>query len=148
MAVVILVRHADIDLPHGAGDDPDLNDAGRMRARALAAWLGPAGVTRIYGSGARRSMQTVAPLAAVLGIEAQVVPGTAGVAAAILADGAEGTALVAGHSNTVPEIIAALGADRSGIVIEAGDFANLFVVSGAGSEAARVLHLTYGGVAP
>jgi hypothetical protein len=93
-------------------------------------------------------MQTVAPLAAALGIVAQAIPGTAAVVTAILADGAEGTALVAGHSNTVPEIIEALRGDRSGIVIGAGDFANLFVVSGAGSEEARVLHLSYGGIPP
>jgi hypothetical protein len=52
-------------------------------------------------------------------------------------------ALVAGHSDTVPEIIAALGAS-SAVTIGHLEFDNLFVVTAGQPGSASALHLKYG----
>lgn len=149
MGFVVCVRHAEIDLPRNPGDpDPALNAAGRLRAEALARWLAPAGVRRIYSSGAARTDQTVAPLALRLGLVPQRIPEVGALVAALRAGPEDDLACVAGHSDTIPEIIAALGADASGIRIGETDFANLFLVGGPGSQAPRVLRLAYGGLPP
>jgi broad specificity phosphatase PhoE len=59
----------------------------------------------------RRTQDTARPLAAKLGLTVQVVPArdTAGLVALLKREHAKGTVLVVGHSNTVPDLIAAFG---------------------------------------
>src|ERR1035437_1169744 len=70
-AVVILVRHAERD---GAmADDPVLTPAGRLRAaelaRVVATWKAAgATVKALFASEAKRTQQTLAPLAAATGV--------------------------------------------------------------------------------
>ena len=141
MQIVFLVRHGDIDLPP-ASDDPDLNAAGRQRADALAILLGSTGVGRIFTSELRRTKQTVAPLAARLNVQPSVVPVPAVFAQKVSSGAFGGSVLVAGHSNTVPEMIAALGAEAANIVIGDTEFDNLFVVAIANGQS-RVVRLKY-----
>ena len=86
----------------------------------------------------------MAPLAGTLGITPRVPASTNALVQEILAGAPDGVVCVGGHSNTVPDIGAKLGADASGIVIGEADFANLFLVAGVGSSDARLLHLAYG----
>ena len=54
---------------------------------------------------------------------------TAGLVAAVLAE--PGTVLVVGHSNTVPDIVAALGGTRPGPLVHE-DFGDVWSVAGPG----------------
>ena len=76
MTIVLLVRHADIDLP-ALSSDPPLNAAGRRRAAGLAHVAGGAGVTAVFTSTFARTIQTVGPLVARLGLVARPVPAPA-----------------------------------------------------------------------
>ncbi len=59
-AVVILVRHAEkVD----ESSDTDLSEAGRTRARALAAMVKDAGIEAIYSTDTRRTLETAKPTA-------------------------------------------------------------------------------------
>lgn len=112
---VIFVRHAEKE-NDGTGD-PSLSGAGRRRADALAAALAAAGVTRLFATELVRTQQTLAPLAARLGraveIHASREPRDL---VATLADAPPGqVAVVAGHSNTVPAMVAALGGGLAGL---------------------------------
>jgi broad specificity phosphatase PhoE len=138
---VILVRHAEkID----ESRDPLLSETGQQRAAALRSALEHGGVSRIYVTQYRRTADTAAPLAALLGIAPTVVEAAAGgaeaharaVAERIRADGA-GTVLVVGHSNTVPAIIAALGGPA--VVIGDEEYHHFFVLqlNGAGVQLFR-----------
>ena len=140
MITVLLVRHADIDLPP-ASADPELNDAGRGRAEALAHVAGSAGVTAVFTSSLTRTRQTVAPILEVLGIDAREMPGPVTVARQIRAGQLGAVVLIAGHSNTVPEVIAALGAPPP--VIGETQFDNLFVVTLTEPAGASLLALKY-----
>jgi phosphohistidine phosphatase SixA len=142
---VILVRHADIDIPPAPGPDEQipLNAAGRARAEALARVAGAAGVTTVFTSAALRTKQTAAPLAASLGLEPKAAPNSfTQFTAAVLSDAAGPTILVVGHSTTVPQLIAALGTQFPAPPISGFD--DLCVVTVVAPNQAGVVRFKYG----
>jgi phosphohistidine phosphatase SixA len=129
---VFLVRHAEReDATQGSAPamkaDPSLSAAGRARAASLADMLEDAAITAIFVTEFKRTQETAAPLAKALGI----VPVTVGSedAATLVARLSKitGNVLVVGHSNTVPDLIKALGV-TSAVTIGDNDYDNLFVV--------------------
>jgi broad specificity phosphatase PhoE len=130
---VFIVRHAErADTAGGGpatmGADPDLSAAGRARAESLAAALKDAGITAIFTTEYKRTQQTAAPLAKALEIEATIVPSkdAAGLAGKVSA--ASGNVLVVGHSNTVPDLIKALGVGTP-VTIDDAEYDNLYIVT-------------------
>ena len=108
-ATIVVVRHG--EKTSDTERDPDLSDAGLARARALAALLADAELAAILTTDYRRTRQTVQPTAAAH----RIAPDTydaklpaAEFSARLRAERPGGTVLVAGHSNTVPDIVAAL----------------------------------------
>ena len=106
---IFLIRHAEkaTDDPR----DPDLSDAGRARADALATMLGQARVSHLFATEFKRTQQTLAPLAARAKVAIEPVPAgrTDELLSKLRALPAGAVAVVAGHSNTIPAIAAALG---------------------------------------
>lgn len=130
---VFLVRHAErADTGTAAakmtGADPDLSAAGKVRAEALARMLKDARITAIYTTEYIRTTQTAGPLATMLGVQVTVVTSkdTAGLIQKVKT--ATGNVLVVGHSNTVPDVIKALGVAEP-VTIAESEFDNLFIVS-------------------
>jgi broad specificity phosphatase PhoE len=117
--LVILVRHAErADGGAGANTgmssapaDPALSAAGEARAARLATMLADAKIKAIFATEFRRTKDTGAPLAAKLKIPVQSVPAkdTAGLVTKLKKDHAADVVLVIGHSNTIPDVIKALG---------------------------------------
>ena len=145
---VILVRHA--EKAAAPRNDPPLTAAGEARAKALLEAVRDAGVTAIITTQYVRTRATAAPTAAALGITPEIVAATGSshvddVAATIL--GHEGqTVLVVGHSNTVPDIIHALGAPAPQICD--AEYDNLFIVVLAPPSPARLIRAKYGARSP
>jgi phosphohistidine phosphatase SixA len=145
MRTVILLRHADIDVPSGpASDEWPLNAAGQERARALAHVAGDAGITGIFVSDALRTAQTVQPLAARLSLQPRPTPPPVQLAQVLM--GEAGAALIAGHSNTVPAMIAALGAASPVQSVSGHD--DLFVVTVRAPGDVHLVCLKYGAPTP
>ncbi len=138
---VVLVRHAE----KGPGDrDPELNDAGRRRAAALARVLGDVNISTIYSTPLLRTRNTAAPLARRLGIDVALTPDLVeDMAATIRSEHSGETVVVVGHSNTVPQTINALGA---GPVEDLDDdeYDWLFVVTLAANGSVSLMKLRYG----
>jgi broad specificity phosphatase PhoE len=144
-ATIILVRHA--EKGGEAGDrDPELTEAGRNRAQALARMLGDAGITTIYSTPFLRTRNTAAPLASRLGIEVTVTPitrtFTEDMAATLRIHMGE-TVLVVGHSNTVPQLITALGVGPMDDLRD-DEYSWLFVVTLEPGGEASLVKLRYG----
>ncbi len=105
----VVVRHAE-----KATDDPEnpsLSAAGQARAAALAERLRDAPLVAAYATEFRRTRQTAQPSADAhaLPVTAYYARGPAGeIAARWKQAHASGTVLVVGHSNTVPDLVAAL----------------------------------------
>ena len=111
---IVLIRHAEKQL--GAIDDAPLSPQGELRAARLAQMFGDAehsaACSRIYVTDTRRTQQTAAGLAQRLnlkpvdrGREEQI---RRELARRVLRENRGGLAIIVGHSNTVPELVAAL----------------------------------------
>ncbi len=123
---VYLVRHAErVD----DSTDAVLSEAGTARAGRLARMLRDAGVTAIYATQFRRTQQTAAPLAREMRIEVDRVPSdeTDDLVDRLRARHADKVVLVVGHSNTVPQVLAAYG-HAEPIQIAPDEYDSLFVV--------------------
>ena len=141
---VIFTRHAE----KGATPpkDPPLTEAGKQRAEALASMLADSGVQAIYTSERQRTQQTAAPLAARVHVTPTVLPAqdTAALVKAIRARQSR-VVVVVGHSNTVPDIISALGGPK--VEISDSQYDNLFVLT-VGPSQSSLLRLHYGDSSP
>lgn len=105
----IVVRHA--EKASDDAEDPALTTEGRARAQRLAGLLADEAISAVYATEFRRTQQTAQPTA-----DAHQVPVThyfskgpaVESAARWLRQHRQGTVLIVGHSNTVPEIVGAL----------------------------------------
>jgi broad specificity phosphatase PhoE len=130
---VFLVRHAErADTAGGAAPmmaaDPSLSDAGRQRAESLATMLRDAGITAIYATEFKRTQETAAPLAKALGLTVTTVSAKDTNALVEKLKAATTDVLVVGHSNTVPDVVKALGISTP-VTIDDREYDNLFVVT-------------------
>jgi len=123
-STIFIVRHAE---KADATKDPDLSEAGRARAEALAKTLRDANVTAIYATEFKRTQQTAAPLAKVLGITVTTLPAKHNAALMAKLRASNGSVLVVGHGDTIPDLIKALGISDP-INIAENDYDNLFAV--------------------
>jgi broad specificity phosphatase PhoE len=134
----VVVRHAEKSTDDVR--DPSLSETGKARAQALARLLADTPLAAAYASGYRRTQQTAQPTADAHGIAVTVydaqLPATT-LAAQLRAAHARGTVLIVGHSNTVPDIVAAL----SGQPVEAmsDDQYDLIYRVGTGSDGKSTL---------
>jgi broad specificity phosphatase PhoE len=142
---IVVVRHAE----KGNDDptDPSLSEQGVLRALELAKLLGSAGVTHLFASEFQRTQQTLAPLGKAAGVGVQIVPARdpKALLSALQNLPRQAVAVVAGHSNTVPALVAALAPsaplvkDAKALALTEADYDRLYVItqweSGKGATA-------------
>jgi broad specificity phosphatase PhoE len=150
---IILVRHAEREPGDG---DVRLSEAGRHRAERLAGILKDAGITHIFVSDRRRTLETAQPLARArnlspsrIAIPAQgrgkIDPSELQVRATLLAISKlprTAVVLVVAHSNTVPIFLTRLGYSPR-IVIPDPEYDNLFVVTPRATRAPVVIRMRF-----
>lgn len=148
ITTVIVVRHAEKNI-EPSNPDPDLSPLGQARAQELARMFGDAGVKAIYATQFKRTQQTVKPLADRLGLTANVedAKNTQELIRQILTTHRGQVIFVAGHNNTAPEIVKALGGGDFPVIPE-NEFDNLFIVTVYRFGRAKVVKLKYGSVSP
>jgi broad specificity phosphatase PhoE len=148
LTTVILVRHAEKNIEPN-NPDPDLSPAGQARAQELIRILNTAGVNAIYATQYKRTQQTVKPLSDSLGLSVNLVDAkkTPDLVNAILTAHRGQTVFVAGHNNTVPEIVGALGGGSLPVIPE-NEFDNMFIVSVYRFGHAKVVKIKYGSPSP
>ena len=146
VTTVIVVRHAE---KMDNSSDPELSAAGAVRAQALVNVVRDAKIARIITTQFRRTRATAEPTATALGITPLVIPASPTHVQAI-ADTVRahpGTSfLIVGHSNTVPAIVAALGAPAPAAICDS-EYDNLFVVTLMSDGRPPVVVQTHYGVA-
>ncbi len=124
--VVYVVRHAEkiADV-----DDPPLSERGLTRARILREFFRDTGLTAVYATDLRRTMETGAMVTEPLGF--QVTPVWAdslgGLVARVQREQPHGRVLIVGHSNTVPLVLEQFGYPNE-ITIEDDEYDDLFIV--------------------
>jgi 2,3-bisphosphoglycerate-dependent phosphoglycerate mutase len=123
-STIFVVRHAE---KADSSENPDLSEAGRARAEALAKMLKDKNITAIYATEFKRTQQTAAPLAKALGVTVTTLPAKDKGALVAKLRASTGNALVVGHGNTIPDLIKALGISEP-INIGENDYDNLFEI--------------------
>jgi broad specificity phosphatase PhoE len=132
-----LVRHAE-KMDDGS-DDPELSGAGHARAGRLAGWLEGRDIAAVWSSNFRRTMQTATPVAALLDVPLNRYDPADQPALARQLIAAGQSALVIGHSNTIPELAATLcGCDVA--EMDESEYDRLVVVE-MGDGAAQLMTL-------
>jgi broad specificity phosphatase PhoE len=146
---VILVRHAEKMIVPESNTDPDLSDDGFKRAQELARMFSGSGLSAIYITQFKRTFQTVKALSARSGVTTTRIETsrTADLISQIRARGDGQVIFVAGHDNTVPQIIEGLGGPHLDVIPRL-EFDNLFILTVHPDGSARLLKIKYGKVTP
>ena len=130
---IIFFRHAE-QTSHDEADPP-LSEAGQKRVAELTRQLVDAdvvaGIDAIYSTPYIRSLETARPLADQLDlpINTYAVDDTEEVLDTILKNHKGKIILVIGHSNTLPVMIANLGASKNVPAIAKYEFDNIYIIS-------------------
>jgi len=143
VTTVLIVRHA--EKAATPPDNPPLSTEGQARAATLARVVADANVRAVYATQFARTQQTVQPLATQLGLSVtqQNASDTDALVNDILSNHRGEVVVVAGHSNTIPEIIVRLNGGQIAPVAET-EFDKLFVVTVYRWRRAKVIQLRYG----
>jgi phosphohistidine phosphatase SixA len=138
---IYIVRHAErLD----QSPDSPLSTAGVGRAFKLRDLLRDAGITHIFTTELRRTIDTAKPLAAALEVKPQQLSGAdvSTLASRLAALGDRDRALVVGHSNTVPQLLRSLEVSTP-VTLADGDYDNLFIVVPTKDSAPVLLRLKF-----
>ena len=145
---IIFVRHAErAALPEG---DPGLSDAGQRRVAELTRQLVDAdvvaGVDAVYATQFRRSQETARPVADALDLPINTYDAedTELVLENILDDHKGKIILVVGHSNTLPLLMANLGASKKVPPIAEAEYDNIYIVSIPWFGKTKTIRLRFG----
>ncbi len=145
---IIFVRHAE-QTSHDE-TDPSLSEAGKRRVAELTRQLVDAdvvaGIDAVYSTPFKRSQETVQPIADALNlpINSYDAADTESVLGTILKDHKGKVILVVGHSNTVPELIANLGASKNVPPIAQNEFDNIYIISIPWFGKTKTIRLRFG----
>ena len=142
-AAIFIVRHAErLSLE----DDASLlSPAGKKRALELKRVLSDVELRAVYCTEYKRSRQTAEPTAKAHGLEAIQIDSdkTPALVEALVKHPPEEDVLVVGHTDTIGELLAALGVVRK-VAIAKTEFDNLFVVTPREGKPPLFNRLRYG----
>lgn len=134
VTTVVIVRH-------GERANDELTVDGEKRAETLARILEDSGVSAVFSTNTTRTRETVNNTVDQLGITIQYYTSPQDVTGLIKSENVGKVVLVAGHSNTVPQIIEGLGVSSAPSI--GNEFNNLFIVTICPNGVASLTHLKY-----
>ncbi|GAA4723267.1 histidine phosphatase family protein [Sphingomonas lutea] len=127
--VVYVMRH----LQKATGDDPVLTPEGVANANGLAAQLANSRIRAVFATATRRAAQTGEPLARAQGLTVTTYDPRNVPALVAAVNAISGNVLVVGHSNTVPDLVAAFGGTKPAPLTEA-DYGTIYVVKAGSTD--------------
>lgn len=132
---IFVTRH----MQKAEGEDPPLNAEGAVAAERLADMLLDEGVSAIFATATRRAMETATPLSIRIGVPIETYDPKNPQSLATSIGAVEGSVLVVGHSNTVPDLIANFGGYPPPLMTEQ-DYGTVFRVDEHGRVHAITLN--------
>ena len=145
---IIFVRHAEKDL--SVKDDPELTEDGQRRAFELTRQMKDADVVAsidaIYSTPFKRNVATVEPLSKLLKLPINLYDKNdyESVLETILDNHKGKIILVVGHSDTLANLMAELGASKSVPTIADNEYDNIYIVSIPWFGKTKTIRLRYG----
>jgi len=109
--IIYIVRHAEKDTSNTKNNDPDLSNLGKERAESLNDFLRKEKISAVFATNFKRTIQTVAPVAQhnEVSINTYDAKDHSVIARTVTSELTNQKVLVAGHSNTILEIVKAFG---------------------------------------
>ena len=145
---IIFVRHA--EKATEPADDPGLSEAGQRRVAELTRQLVDAdvvaGIDAVYATDYNRTQETARPIADALDLPINTYDAqdTETVLETILKQHKGKIILVVGHSNTVPVLIANLGASKKVPPIDESEYDNIYIISIPWFGKTKTIRLRFG----
>ncbi|MGB5164144.1 MAG: phosphoglycerate mutase family protein [Woeseiaceae bacterium] len=145
---IIFVRHA--EKAAAPADDPELSPAGKRRVAELTRQLVDAdvvaGVDAVYATQFKRTQMTAAGVADALNLPINMYDATdtETVLQTILKQHKGEIVLVVGHSDTVPVLIANLGASKKVPPIAEAEYDNIYIISIPWFGKTKTIRLRFG----
>jgi 2,3-bisphosphoglycerate-dependent phosphoglycerate mutase len=145
---IIFVRHA--EKATEPADDPGLSEAGQRRVAELTRQLVDAdvvaGIDAVYATDYNRTQETARPIADALDLPINTYDAsdTETVLTTILKEHKGKIILVVGHSNTVPMLIANLGASKKVPPIHESEYDNIYIISIPWFGKTKTIRLRFG----
>ena len=121
-----LVRHAE---KMNESRDAPLSMRGVERVRSLSSMLRDAELDGVFSTDYRRTRGTAEPVAAMHGVEVELYEANDLEEFAAQLRERGGRILIAGHSNTTPDLVAHLGGVAGEPIVEATEYDRLYVVT-------------------
>jgi len=144
---IFVVRHADRET------FDDLNQLGSTRSSELKRTLLNAGIDSVFSTNFVRTKKTVTPLADAMRLPVLLYDSNPQLIKRILTNSAGKTLLVAGHSNTVPQLIKSCGCRPPFENIPDTQFDDLFLIiiehtgtNGLTGNTCKLLQIKYGAI--
>ena len=135
---IFIVRHAE---KAGQSGDPPLTEIGEKRAETLARMLDKSGISVVFSTNTTRTRETVNNYADPRRIGIKLYGNISQLANLIKSTYVGKNILVAGHSDTVPSTIRALGVSSAPEI--GNEFNNLFIVTIAADGSVSLTRLKY-----
>ena len=125
---VIVMRHAEKE--NGKDPDPELSPEGKKRAAQLASLFHDVPVTRLLATPYKRTRNTLAPLASDKGIMIEAYePSKISELASSLKQLSGQTIVIAGHSNTAPDLVNQLLNEKKYPALSEEEFGKIWIVT-------------------
>ncbi len=144
--IIVLVRHAEKSV--SASKDPSLSQKGELRAKSLLSTLKNTPFSGLIATPYKRTQETLHPMSEQRRLPLIIVDISSGVTAHIDAtvkaiQSRTGNVLVAGHSNTIPLIISALGGPEVNPIGE-DEYSNMYILSFSATNKVELTHTSFG----
>ncbi|MBB4806116.1 broad specificity phosphatase PhoE [Chryseobacterium defluvii] len=125
---IYIVRHAEKDISDKTNTNPDLSKPGKQRAEKLLSVLKKVKFSAAYSTPYKRTQQTLKPIAEYNAVEITDYDpkNNQQLAEEILNIYSGKNVIIAGHSNTILEMVKAFGAKKPFEEISEDDYSNLF----------------------
>ena len=109
--VIYIVRHAEKETADSTNNNPDLSAEGKERAAALNEFLKKEKIAAVFSTGYKRTMQTASPVAQRNGIPVKTYDhrDSRALAEVVRSEYTNQKVLIAGHSNTILDLVKAFG---------------------------------------
>ena len=142
VSTIILIRHA--EKSESNTKDPALSDAGIQRAIALAKLFEDTPISFFYATPYKRTIETITPIAKLNGKDVlSYNPADKNSVAEMIQSGKGKRMMIAGHSNTIPQMVNMLIGKNQFANMEESDYGKIWILIFKGNELIDYIVLNY-----
>lgn len=138
---LILFRHAE---KNDTSTDPELSEKGKLRAQKLSDLFVDLKIDKLYSTPYNRTKQTLAMVATEKGLKIETYnPSDISFSTTLLENNLGKTALIVGHSNTIPNLVNLLIDEKKYKQLEENEFGKIWILTFSNKNLIDCILLNY-----